>query len=555
MKITQCVFSLILVCVQGTSLAQTAAYQLLSYPRSIISSGMGEQGAAMKDPADAMQYNPANLIYTETGALSYFVNPLMMGYSHVPQVSKSISMKLSGGVAAGLEYNNWAGGNPLIDDYGPWDYQSYQQSIAGTFAISLGTDWAVGAQVRYAWSPLIFNRTASNLLFGAGASYTPAALSQRLTVGLALMNFGTPIEYTPPDPEDSDGLTGPMPAQFNVAADYTLVRQRYYDIAIDLGFTKPFVTFDTGHGQSYQSSYRALFTDWNEFPRDVTTHIGLGCQWKPLPLGGGVSFFQEMSLGYIGASMGSTTFFTHGVRAGIEALGMKAAIGYAGRWHNNYSDEYLRWAYPWEMFQLTLSGNWNAPEIDGQESGERNALKGILLSGGYTFSSPFKESAEEAFTGKGKGFTNQQHWFVEAAFYLSDKTALITSLGYSYMTSDGGIWLTDEGGYYRAIDRMDELTLESGIRYHPLVHSDPFFIQASVGIVRFNPITENTYLQSAYKEFVTAAAGWVIPINDAGLTLVPKLGIRTVVMDRTTMDGHLKGFPEFVFGINIGYML
>jgi hypothetical protein len=554
MDTTRLVLSLTLfiIFLCDTTVAQSTAYSLLSSPRSIISSGMGEQGAAMKNPIDAMQYNPANLVYTETASMSYFVNPLIMENSRFPLVSKSFSMKLNSGAALGLEYNDWDGGNPELYD-SPWGYETYQQSIAGTFAIPLGTDWAVGAQVRYAWSSLRFNRPAGNILFGAGASYTPTALSQRMTIGLALMNFGTPIEHIDPWPESADN-TGPMPAQLNLAADYTLVRQQYYEITAGLGFTKPFVKLNGMRGYVYQSSYRALFTDWDKFPRDVTMHLGLGCQWKPMPLGGGIAYFQEMYLGYLtyGGSYGNVAIFTHGAKVGIEAGNVKAAIGYAGRWHKRFTNTYASWDDPWETFQLTLSTNWNAPERAEQPGQGKDRLKGILLSGGYAFCSPFEQSPEAAFSGYRNGHMNLSLFSVEADFYVSDKTSVITAVSFAHMTRHISAWA--DAMYSPPTNQLETLSLESGFRYH-LKSSDPFFFQASIGILRLNQLTESVNPRYGYQAFATLAAGWVIPITDAGLTLMPKVGIRTVVMGGNGRDGQLQGFPQFMFGMNIGYML
>jgi len=94
--------------------------------------------------------------------------------------------------------------------------------------------------------------------------------------------------------------------------------------------------------------------------RDLTAHLGLGIQWMPMSLGGGISYFQELSLGYFtsGTSFSRTALFTQGARAGIEVCGVKTAIGYAGRWHNDSEGAYPLLRFPWETFQLTLNRDW-----------------------------------------------------------------------------------------------------------------------------------------------------------------------------------------------------
>ncbi|HLP18625.1 MAG TPA: hypothetical protein VK470_20375 [Bacteroidota bacterium] len=487
-----------------------------------------------------MQYNPANLIYSETGSLSYFVNPMEREYSRVPLVSKSLSMKVNSIVAAGLEYVDCRGGYPSFGDFCPWDYQSYQQTIAGTVALALGADLAVGAQARYAWSSLFDDRTSSNVLFGAGVSYSPQALSQRLTLGLSLMNVGSRVEFIPPEPGGYAGYYGPMPAQFNLAGDYAVVRQPYYDISVDLGLSQLLVE------------------------PDVTTHAGFGIQWRPIPLGGGISYFQELSLGYFtsGSSYTRRAFFTHGARAGLDVCGVKAAIGYAGRWHIDPAGAYSFWRYPWETFQLTLSTDWNSPEqFKVSRAHSKDGLKGILLSGGVAYCSAIDQSPEGAFCDDRNSFKHQALWSAEADFYVSDKSALTTSLGYSllkreafYVFRDWGI--TNWTMLDRTTDRLETISCESGFRLHSSEKLNSLFIQASLGIVWFNQMSGDIKPQSAYEPFASMGGGWCIPLNDAGLTLMPKLGLRTVVMGRHgNIRDDLKAFPQFTIGMNIGYML
>lgn len=78
---------------------------------------------------------------------------------------------------------------------------------------------------------------------------------------------------------------------------------------------------------------------------------------KPLPLGAGVSFFQEMYLGYFtrGTSANYSSIFTNGVCAGFEAYGVKASAGYAGKWHDYHANPYFKDLSLSESFQFMIS--------------------------------------------------------------------------------------------------------------------------------------------------------------------------------------------------------
>ncbi len=539
----------------------SAAYSSLYYPHSIVSSGMGEQGAALPNASDAMQYNPANLIFTDGVSASYFRNPFQVMDRAFPVTAAVLSYKLPNGACVGFEYTNMFWGDVVLTtEQGPTDidwYTMYERSIAGAFAMPLGTEWAVGAHIRYAWRPVGSRDMSNDILFSAGATYRPEALSHRGTFGFSFMNFGAPAAYSP---ENSMlmNYTDPMPAQINFAAGYALVRERYFDLSLALGFTKPLDKRDDDQYYTAQSSFKSLFTSWTVFPQEVTTHIGLGYQWNPLPLGRGVSFFQEMYLGYFKEnSVIYNSFFTHGVRAGIEAYGVKASAGYAGRWHNNNAGSYMAWTYPWEIFQFTVSTNWNSTGDPEKTSQRQDHLSRIIVSGGYSYCAPIGRTMEQGLSGLGGTASQQSLWSAESDFYVNDNTAVIASLGYSRMDVkiygvsplDWGVRILPPSQF------VETFALESGFRYHPSTLFHQFFVQASLGIMWLNPLSQWAMPRYVYNTFDDLVVGWTIPLSSTSVIVIPKVGLKTTFMSVAYGDSGLGGYSQFEFGLNVGYSL
>jgi hypothetical protein len=535
----------------------SAAYGSLSYPHSVMSAGMGGQGAAMKNTWDAMQYNPANLIYTDNLSASIFRNPWMISGLRLPLTSGTASLKLANGAAVGVEYTDWDFGSMVhsaeTNPDGSELVHYYQRSVAGAFALPLGGEWALGAQVRYAWSPVGANDLSNDILFGAGASFTPAALSGRAAFGLSLMNFGAPLEIT----NEFYTQSYPMPAQINLAADYAVVRERLFNMSLALGFTKPVDFRDEDRPYAAQSSFKSLFTGWKNFPQDVTTHIGFGYVWKPLPLGKRISFLQEMYVGYysVGPSSGYTSFYTHGVRAGIETHGVKATAGYAGLWHNNYIETYMPWRMPWETFQFTLSTDWGPAGVRENRTEVSDPLSRIILSGGYSYCTQVGRMAGEETYGGHRAYAQTSLWSAEADFYVNDYSAVIASLGYAHMTrkfdQDPTLhyfptpWPRESG--------IETLALESGFRYHPAEKLHPFFIQASLGIMWLNPAVTFAEPRYSYTTFDNLSLGWTFPVSGTGMIVMPKAGFKTIFMQTDPRSSRLGGYSQFEFGVNIGY--
>lgn len=370
-----------------SSLGQSsAAFQSLIYPHSLSSSGLGEQGVASRNASDAMQYNPANLVYADDITVSFFRNPWnLIGWS-VPLTATSVLMNFGDIGSVGLEYTYWNYGDVEYTTISNPDgigesYHAYERSIAGGFAIPLGNNLAVGAQIRYIWQPIFHRHDVDHFLFNAGVSYKPVIFSDRITLGASFINFGTTIEYERSEDTIIEQLISYYsqnvpPAQINLGIEGLVIAKDFFDITLAVSATKPLDKRGGPPDYSAQSSFKSLFNDWTDFPEDVTGRIGLSFIWHPLYLGMGISFIQEMYLGYFSTGPKDlyNSFYTHGIKVGLDVYGVKVTAGYAGRWHNNNIGSYLTWYLPWETFQFNLSVDRNILGATGSRTRLENPL-------------------------------------------------------------------------------------------------------------------------------------------------------------------------------------
>ena len=101
--------------------AQKTPFQTpLRWPRTVWAAGMGQQGGAMGEPADAFAYNPALLSGAKDVSVTLFRFPVYnrSGYAPIPIHSLTVAFPLSAeGEAVGIEYINEPRGRYLfIDD-------------------------------------------------------------------------------------------------------------------------------------------------------------------------------------------------------------------------------------------------------------------------------------------------------------------------------------------------------------------------------------------------------------------------------------------------------
>jgi len=533
------------------------------YPHSLSASGLGEQGVATKNVFDAMQYNPANLVYVDKISFSYYRNPWnLIDWVDYQFQSINVITKFENGGSLGLTYTYWDMGEWMMTTAESPDgekYKAYERSLAAGYALPLNDRWNIGGGIRYIWSPLSNSQYLDHLLVSFGTNYTPDIFSKRVNIGLSLMNFSTRIEY-PSEfglTIEEQSVTSPPPARLNLGINALVETNSFFDLNIILGAKKPLDKVGSAPNYEAQSSFESLFNDWKDFPRDVTGQLGLSYNWHPLSIGAGMSFFQEMYWGYfsVGPKDGANSFMTHGFNIGLKGKGLKASLGYAGRWHNYRADSYMRWEFPWETFQFSFSSNMNLFYNKTEETSLDVKLKNIIVSLGGSFGSPVGKMKEHIYSADAKiSRTMKNIWSIEADFYMDDNSAILSAFKYSRMQMNIDIYQYPYPTWKFKMG-VETFSLESGYRYHPIEMFHPFFVQASVGLIRLNYVLEETSPRYHYQAFDELAVGVVLPLMDTKLVLIPKLGLTTIFMDELPNSKRLEGNNLFQFGLNVGYQL
>lgn len=545
----------------------STAFNSMLYPHSLSASGLGEQGVATKNAFDAMQYNPANLVYSDKISLSYYRNPWnLTNWVDYQFQSINVITKFENSGSLGLAYTYWDMGNVIRTTATPTgyfeeeEYHAYERSLAAGYAMSLNDRWNIGGAIRYIWSPLSNSQYLDHLLFSFGTTYTPDNFSKRVNIGISLTNFSTRIEY-PSEfgiTIEEQSVSSPPPAQLNLGCNALVVTNSFFDLNIIIGAKKPLdkIGNPPTFGEA-QSSFESLLNDWSDFPNDVTGQLGLSYNWHPLSLGAGISFFQEMYLGYfsVGPKDRTNSFMTHGFNIGLKGKGLKASLGYAGRWHNYRADSYLQWEFPWETFQFSFSSDMNSFYNNSEETQSDVKPKNIIVSLGGSFGSPVGKMKEHLYSTEAKvSRTMKNIWSIEADFYMDENSAILSAFKYSRMQLNIDIYQYPYPTWELKMG-VETFSLESGYRYHPLEMFHPFFVQASVGLIRLNYVLEETSPRYHYQAFDELAVGVVLPVMDTKLVVIPKLGLITLFLDELPNSKRLEGNNLFQFGLNVGYQL
>jgi len=580
--------------------AQSSAdFQSLTYPMSVSSQGLGEQGVASSNPINAMEYNPADLVYENGLSLSVYRNPWEIlsrtfGTSF-PLESFAATAKVNDVGNFGLDYTFWDLGEFIYTVSNPDSgtrFHEYQQSFAVGYANSLSNEVAVGGQLRYVRQPIPQNNI-DHLLISAGIGYKPNFFDDRLNIGFSLMNFGTRIKtgsYT--DTVNGVPVTtlqaDPPPATFNLGMEITSVSNNFFNVDIDAAARKPLAKRGGTPDYVGESSFEALFNDWGNFPNDVTGQIGLSYTWHPIYLGDGVSYFQEMYIGYFstGPKDSYNSFYTHGFNVGIEAYGIKAAVGYAGRWHNNNGGSYATWDFPWETFQFTLSTDEKFFNSGVEDVESKNSDDHIIISGGYGYGVFMGRYKGENFSissvtipsiyltnARGEGepiksletnlpspalphvsysLSPRPLFCICSDFYFNDDVAMTASFAYARINGTATVYGEPDIGTFSADLSMETLTLTSGLRYHPVSFFRPFFIQGDLGIVRRNPIAPSSPAYD-YKSLTDVEVGAALQLLDTRIVLIPRVAFRTLFAELSADGSRLGGYNQFLFGLNVGY--
>jgi hypothetical protein len=545
-----------------------SSFASLLYPHSISTAGRGEQAVAFADPFAALQYNPANLVFGRGTGISYYRNPWNLVSSRwgmsfpMEAVSAYSSLGEAGTFAA--QYTHWDEGTvqittPASPDSGP-PFSFFQRSAAIGYARSFGSEISVGLAVRYAWMSFPPDQRIGKLLVSAGMTYRPDWWKDRLHFGFSLMNMGTQLVYPRTGLTESEVVVEePLPDQMNLGVTLRAATRPGCDLDLSAAVARPITGWKAppDYAQS-RSSFSGLASGWSEFPGDVTLNWGLSYGWHPIELGCGISFFQEFTLGYFTTGKqsyaGTTGFLTHGLSVGLDADGTRVTAGYAGRWHNTHTSNYLAWDFPWETFEISVrtllpSCREDSPAADVMPHR-------ILLSAGFLL-----PSMTGRYLGSGTGshtiaFTSKPIWAIEADFYLDETTALVASLDYSRLTKkDEYRWTigttTISGPALES--GIESFSIESGFRIHPADIAPSLFAQVSIGITRLNPVAENTYPRYSYYSFDRITVGALVPLGP--VMILPNISLKTLWMGTVPDWGTLGGYSAWEFGMNAGIAL
>lgn len=545
------IFSFTLLLATSEIQAQgTQAMYYLNYPRSVYSLGMGEQSVALRASEDALEYNPANLVFIERPTISFFHQPFQMASyyfdSHIPLNSYSALFKIKNIGSFGIEYNDWDFGEVHIigpDMAEEGIARAYEHSFSLGYAREFCDNFSAGIQLRYAKSSLGF-ASAEKLFLSAGLNYSPKFLENKFNIGFSLTNFGTKVWYK------DEAQADPPPSKLNLGIGFLPLDNNFYSLQVQLAFSKAFDARPT------ESSFEGLFNNWKDFPNDATLHTGLAFNWKPLDLGYGFAFFQEFYLGNY--SVGNKTllgnFYTHGGKIGIEFGGLQFSAGYAGRWHNVHYPNYLVWKFPYETVQFTLGINEDILFSKERLKANYAKPKNIILSIGIGRSfrvGKFKESSSGGYTPYythyNEGFIDGNNFSIEGAFYINEQNAIVSNLIYN--PTD---YTVKFQGQEIAKNKIEIFSISSSYRYHPFELFLPLFIQGGLSIVRLNPTSPYFYPKYDYKTALLFSIGGNMEVYE-GIVLCPFANYNLLLSKDGNSAPRLGGFNQFDLGLKVGY--
>ena len=383
-------------------------------------------------------------------------------------------------------------------------------------------------------------------------NYSPQLLDNKFNLGFSLTNFGTTVWY------EDEAQADPPPSKLNLGIGFVPVDNNFYSLQTQLAISKPFDQgpIQNGRFPKAESSFKTLFTDWDDFPNDATLHTGIAFNWKPLDLGYGFSFFQEFYLGNysVGNKTGLNNFYTHGGKIGIEFDGLQFSAGYAGRWHNVHYTNYLQWKFPYETIQFTLGINEDLLFGKERQKVDYAQPKNIILSFGVGRSfrvGKFKESPSGGptpyYASYVEEFTDGNSFSIEGAFYIDEQNAIVSNLIYN--PTD---YFVKFQGQEIAKTKIEKFSISSLYRYHPLELFLPIFIQGGLSIIRLNPTSQYFYPKYDYKAALLFSIGGNAEVYE-GMVLSPFANYNLMLSRDGSAAPRLGGFNQFDLGIKVGY--
>ncbi|MGE5363710.1 MAG: PorV/PorQ family protein [Bacteroidota bacterium] len=541
-------FSFIL---SAASYAQMLNGYLLD-PASVSSLGIGYQGTASPQADDAMTYNPANLMNTRNIDVNYFVMPDFFLQRRRPIISLSASIPAGSIGAFGIQYITFEMGDFEYKDENAVTHKliNKNKSIAVGYARSITGDLNAGLSLRYVHRSE-FNKKAENIYLSLGFSYASEILDRKLRLGLSVTNLGNSVNY-------NSGSSMSSPSQILAGVNFSPLLNEYYSLSLQCEFSKLLEYRDS---ENTTSSFKALFTDWDDFPRDADVHLGLEWAWQPLELGNGFAYFQEFNIGNISQGILSNNIllngFSHSLTAGIKKDRITISAGVSSLWHiGSMPDWELGYFGERDAFQFSVSVD---PDIfTGRDNASQSHVsplfKGILSAGtGYNMNigKYHEQTLAQGFTQKSGNSINLQ---LESAFYMNPSNALIASVQYSLTPYKNLFTLYGFPGK----TEVDISTVQvfSGYRYHPLKSWTPLYLQCGIGIAHSKVTNVPEYMdvknKSPYFTSFSFGTGAVIHIYER-FCITPSINYEVRLLREGNSEPFIGGFNKFIFGLGYGF--
>ncbi|MBL1215053.1 MAG: hypothetical protein HND52_16945 [Ignavibacteriae bacterium] len=529
-----------------TYLAQSQALNFINYPISTASFGMGNQSVALTSGKDALTFNPANLVYNKGLHLSFFRQPFQITGGHYPVSNYSGIFEYPDLGVFSFEYRN--------QDYGTWTITSptdptplgYYDNIDRSFALGFGRiindKLALGAALKY--SKVEIGQGSADLFsLSLGINYNFELFCKQFNLGVSLMNLGPAVTFELDNTfYQNKSMEDSPPSNINIGLYSEPVSNNFYSLGIQLAFSKP---FDRSSGEDAKSSFKTLFSDWDDFPNDAILNTGLGYIWKPLSFGNEIYFWQEFYVGNRsrGIKSGLQNFYTQSALMGIEYAGIRFTAGYAGYWHNVHYPNYLEWTFPYETVQFTLGLSEKYFWGESQTQNYDTKLDRIVISAGTGYSNKVGKFAEpEVFL----SFDNGLSYYLDAAFYIAENTALVSS--FIYHPYDVNLKINNKSYPFT---KYETITVLSSLRHHPVDEFKAPFVQAGFGIYRWNPVIKSTP-RYEYNAVFTAGIGAEVDIY-GGLVIIPSIDWLLTFERATGSSPRMQGWNQFDFSLKVGY--
>jgi len=531
--------------------AQTQAFYFVNYPQSVSAFSSGWQGVAVLSNDDALTYNPAKLALTKSTKISYFRNPFyMVGFGPFPLINISVYQNVKDIGSFGVSYENRSYGEVLITNMEFPDgtgekFNMYDRSISAGYSRKIADNFWGGIQLRYAYMNL-YDYKPESFSVSLGLLYNPEFCEKRFSFGFSLMNLGPAIKY---EFGNLNGINSvvydPPPTNLNLGLNVITTESDYFSIPFMLGISKPFDERDNQmHGQS---SFKTLFTDWSDFPNDVSLHTGLGFVWKPLRLGDNFNFIQEFFVGNYsqGNKSNLMNFYNHGFNIGFEFYDYKFTAGFAGVSHNVHNNNFIRWEFPYEVFQFTLEVNDNIFYKDKIRSKTPPLLEKIILSFGLGYTSRVGRAAGSEISSFKITYGNNYSYNLEASFYFDRNNALVTSIIYNSVPYNIKL-----GSWDLINTKFETFSFFSSYRYHPLNFINNTFIQGGLGIYRWNPVIKSSprYDYETALQFMTG----LNIINLEPIVFTPFVEYTLLFYTGEGSAPRIQGFNIFNLGLKAG---